>query len=234
MKHEHRLVKSAIPYYDVCIDCGSYHSTAQIDPKIIYEDQEYWSYDNKRSKIEEQVLNLQCIDDCGISKVDRILQFIPNGEIAIEIGCAPGVLLSKLSEKRYDVFGIEPSTRYIDFILSQAPKAKIIHGYFPEATKGLVDGIFDCVVSMDVMEHVDDYEGFFKEAFRLLKDGGTMVTMSPIILSDGLYRKIDFEHPDEHAWIFTQKFLEPYLKEIFSEVKFTRWIVGHELLILKK
>ena len=39
---------------------------------------------------------------------------------------------------------------------------------------------------------------------------------------------------DEHAWIFSKKFLESYLKEIFTEVKFARWIVGHEILILKK
>ena len=58
--------------------------------------------------------------------------------------------------------------------------------------------------------------------------------MSPIILErDKLIKDSDFL-PAEHAWLFTEKFLDPYLKEIFREVKFTRWLTGHEIIILDK
>lgn len=233
--HKHSFELSRRTGYVVCRGCGSYHSIAQVAPKIIYEEKEYWSYDEKRSKPEEQVLNLQCIDDCGISKVDRVLQFVPDGKSVLEIGCFPGVLMKKLIENGYeDVTGIEPSDRWVDFICRQAMGATVIKGYFPDVVLDANSNLFDCIIGMDVFEHVDNYEEFMQETHRLLKFGGTAIFMSPIILEDGLFRERDFDHPDEHCWIWTQKFLEPYLKGIFSEVKFARWIVGHELIILKK
>jgi len=236
MRHAHIFNPSEFKDYEVCCTCGSYHSTAQVEPVVIYEQQEYWSYDNKRSKIDEQVLNLQCTDDCGISKVDRILQFVPEtAKTALEIGCAPGVLLKKLIEKKIETWGIEPSGRYINFICEQAIGANVIQGYFPQATVDILDGQFDCIIAMDVFEHCEKYEAFIDEIKRLLSDNGTAIIMSPIILTeDGLFRKRDFEHPDEHCWIWTQKFLEPYLKQLFSEVKFSRWICGHEIIICLK
>lgn len=235
MSHIHKFIEAEFKGYEKCTDCGSYHSIAQVDPKVIYEEKNYWGDGTGRSTLEQQVENFNCIDDCGISKADRIFQFVPNGNAAIEIACAPGVLLNRFVDKGYvDVFGIEPSVKYIDFICNQAPKSKVINGYFPEATQPFKDNLFDCIVGSDVMEHCDNYDAYFKEAHRILKVGGTMITMSPIILTDGLYRKIDFDFPDQHCWIHSQTFLEPYLKEMFSHVEFRRWICGHELIICKK
>lgn len=235
--HKHVFVPSdKHKDYEYCIGCSSYHSTAQVDPKIIYEEKEYWSYDEKRSKPEEQVNNHQCIDDCGISKVDRIMQFVPKAPYVLEIGCFPGVLLNKLYEYGYEhPLGIEPSEKWIPFISENAPSAKIIKGYFPEVTKTkLPDNGLNCVIGMDVMEHIDDYEGFFAEVYRILYPGGRAIFMSPIILEDGLYRKIDMAHPDEHCWIFSQQFLSEYLTSMFVNIQFRRWIVGHEVLIIEK
>jgi 2-polyprenyl-3-methyl-5-hydroxy-6-metoxy-1,4-benzoquinol methylase len=168
--------------------------------------------------------------------VDRVLQFVPKtGVRALEIACFPGVLMKKLLELGYaDVVGIEPAEKYNDFIGSQAAGATIINGYFPEVLKYADSNLFHCIIGMDVMEHVEYYDDFFRAVRKLLVPHGTAIFMSPIILSDGLFRYRDFHHPDEHAWIHTQKFLEPYLKEMFSEVEFKRWIVGHELIIVKK
>lgn len=233
--HEHKFVDSEFYGYEKCVECGTYHSTKQVEPKAIYETSDYWSYDEKRSKPDEQVNNLTCTDDCGISKVDRVLQFVPNGERVLEIACFPGVLMKKLLEKGYvDVIGIEPAEKYNTFIGSQAPNTTIVNGYFPEVLKFADDSLFHCIVGMDVFEHVDDYDGFMKAVHRLLLPQGVAIFMSPIILDDGLFRYRDFHHPDEHCWIHSQRFLEPYLKERFSEVKFARWLVGHELIILKK
>lgn len=237
MTHQHTFEKSKYPDYEVCVHCGSFHSVEQVDPKIIYEENQYWDEGDGitgRSTLAQQCENFLCNDDCGISKADRIFQFVPEGKTALEIACAPGVLLNRLTEIGYIAFGIEPSTKYIPFILSKAPKSHVIQGYFPQATDIFPDNYFDCIIASDVMEHVEDYDSYFKEAHRLLKEGGTMITMSPIVLSDGLQRKIDFDHPDQHCWIHSQAFLEPYLKTIFSHVEFRRWIVGHEIVITKK
>jgi 2-polyprenyl-3-methyl-5-hydroxy-6-metoxy-1,4-benzoquinol methylase len=201
-------------------------------PDNIYN--EYWGDGTGRSTLEQQVSNLTCNDDCGISKVDRVLQFVPKtGRNFLEIGCAPGELLRQMLERNWDVYGIEPSPNYVEFICRHAPGANVWCGYFPQITKTLPDNSFDCIVALDVFEHLEDYESFIMELRRLLRPKARAILMSPIIYEDGLIRKTEFI-PNEHAYIFTKKFLQEYLSEFFSEVKFTRWIVSHELIILNK
>lgn len=233
--HQHNFIPSLNHKgYEHCIDCGTYHSIAPLPPKEIYEDKPYWGEDSGRSTLEQQVSNLTCTDDCGISKVDRVLQFIPKrGKNFLEIGCAPGELLRQMVDRNYEVFGIEPSIQYVDFICRHAPEAKVLQGYFPEATRDSNANIFDCIVAMDVFEHAPDYDAFIKEIHRLLIPNGTAILMSPIIYEDGFIREGEFR-PDEHIWLFTKKFLEPYLSEIFSKVEFRRWLVSHEIVIVTK
>jgi SAM-dependent methyltransferase len=235
--HEHKFIPS-VKYdnYEVCVLCGTLHSTAQIDPNIIYIEKEYWGDGTGRSTLEQQISNFTCIDDCGISKADRIMQFVPQkGNIALEIACAPGVVLSRLTERFTHVLGIEPSEKYIRFILEQAPKASVIQGFFPQVTAEFKHESVDCIVAVDVMEHVEDFKYFFGEIWRLLVNGGTAVIMSPIILTqDEFIRQRDMEHPDEHCWIFSEKYLREFLEPSFAHVEFRTWIVGHNLIILKK
>ena len=235
MNHIHTFEKSEFPDYEKCTGCGSYHSTALLPPDDVYVNVPYWGDGTGRSTLEQQFSNHNCIDDCGISKVDRVMQFVPKGDVVIEAACAPGALLKKLIEFGYkEVIGVEPAHRYVDFICHQAPGAKVVIGYFPDVVNPELKDYADCFVALDLAEHIEDYDTFFKAIHKLLKPGGTGIIMSPIILHDGLFRKIDFQHPDEHAWIWTQTYLNRYLQDIFSEVKFTRWIVGHELVIFKK
>ncbi len=232
--HIHKFTLSDKEGYEVCLECGTYHSIAQVDPKEIYEVKPYWGEDSNRSTLDQQISNITCLDECGVSKVDRVLQFVPKyGKIALEIACAPGEVLRRLSEIGYTAIGIEPSVNYIEPILKHAPLSRVIHGYFPQVFGQGEHNLFDCIIGLDVMEHCEDYKGFFKAVHRLLVNGGTAIIMSPIIYEDGFIRQGEFK-PDEHAWIFTKKYLEPYLNSIFSEVKFSRWIVSHELIILKK
>lgn len=231
-QHNFKLSEKRIGY-ELC-ECGTYHSIMQGDPEVLYKENDYWTHEENRSLPEEQIGNLTSIEECGISKIDRVLQFVPDGESVLEIACFPGTLLNKLSERGYKwVYGIEPNSKWIEFICQQAPKAAIIEGFFPQVFNPKVKEIYDCIIGMDIMEHVDDYEGFFDAVHRLLKTGATAIFMSPIILEDGFIRERDFK-PDEHAWLFSKKFLEEYLKDKFSEVRFARWIVSHEILILKK
>ena len=233
MNHEHTFITSDKIGYEVCLGCGSYHSYEQVSPKVMYEDNPYWGTGTGRSGLPDQVENLLNEEECGISKVDMVLQYVPHGTRALEIACAPGIMLKKLSERYSEVYGIEPSEKYIGFICRTAPLAKVIQGYFPEVTKPIPDGSFDCIVGMDVFEHCDDTDGFINEAYRLLSKGGVLICMSPIIFDNAELNDKDFL-PMEHAWIYSGKFLNQYLREKFSDVQFGRWQKGHELIICKK
>lgn len=237
--HKHTFVSSNLyKDYEICYECGSYHSTAQVDPVTLYCG-DYWSNENGRSTLEEQIYNITEELTCGISKVDKIINFVPYGtDSVLEIGCAPGVLLKNLNKCGYKTYGIEPNKKYIPFIENQCVEAVIWDGFFPNNVPFWNHSFnkniqFDCIIGMDILEHIDDYDVFINGVKNRLSDRGTAIFMVPIICEDGLYRERDMK-ADEHCWIFTKKFIEPYLKSIFSEVLFDRWVVGHDIIICKK
>lgn len=230
----HKFVKSDKEGYEVCTVCGSFHSVAQDPPELIYETEEYWSYDNHRSKFEEQIKNLNEQEGTGISKIDIILKHIPDdAEIVLEGGCAPGELLRRLVENGITAIGIEPSLRYIEPILKQAPGSHVIHGYFPQVFSDEAKELFNCLVFMDCFEHIDDTDRFIETAHRLLKPNGVLICMSPIILLDGKCRERDFI-PREHSWVYHYNFLDPYLKHKFRSVVWDKWVDGHEMFVATK
>lgn len=230
----HKFVKSDKEGYEVCTVCGSFHSVAQVSPKELYLDTPYWGDGTGRSTLDQQFSNLTCTDDCGISKIDRVLQFLPpQARNVLEIACAPGALLKRLADLRCVTVGIEPSPEYIPYISEQSPHSQLVCGFFPDVFPDTMTNVFDCCIGMDIFEHFDDYDLFMGAVHRLLVPNGVGIFMSPVILEDGFYRERDFV-PSEHCFIHTEKFLKPYLESMFAKVEFKRWIVGHELIIVTK
>ena len=229
--HQHQFTPSEHEGYEACT-CGTYHSTRLLHREELYEDN-YWN-GGTRSLMKDQVYNLTETESCGISKVDKIMRYLPVKGDTLEIGCAPGELMRRLLEKGHYVVGIEPDIKNIPGIKKIAGfTSEIIHGYFPDCMVGKAGFIFDYVIAMDVLEHVEDYKGFIHAAWSLLRPKGRFIFMSPVIYDDGLYRERDMV-PLEHAWIFSQEYLRDYLGEKFSEVIFDRWIVGHEIIVCIK
>ena len=68
------------------------------------------------------------------------------------------------------------------------------------------DESFDCLISLDVFEHIPEYETAFKECYRVLAPGGRMMWSVPFIpvLHDNLIRarivdgEIVHDHPPEY------------------------------------
>lgn len=231
--HHHVFKPSDKDGYEICEECGSYHSIAPGNPNEIYVEKDYWSHETGHSTFDEQVGNLTETETCGISKVNKIIGNLPQRKPVLEIACAPGVILKALYENGYAVVGIEPNKKYFGDIWNQCPQAVLMEGYFPECTKQFPNESFDYIIASDVFEHIDNYVAFIEEVERLLASGGKAIIMSPIILEDGQYRQRDFL-PYEHCWIHTQQSLEELLYEYFIHVEFSRWIVGHEVLICSK
>lgn len=231
--HQHTFEKSSIENYEVCSDCGTYHSLCPESPEKLYQQDEYWN-GTTRNTLDHQYINQMETETCGISKADFIMQFVPRGEYALEIGCCPGRVLQLLEDAGYSgVYGIEPADKYIPFILGKAQKSNILCGFFPDVTKDCPDAAFDCIIASDVYEHSLDFHAFTQEVFRLLRRGGKFIVMSPVIYEDGLFRERDFV-AIEHIHIFSKKFLDPYLRETFFDVQWERWITGHEIFIVTK
>lgn len=221
--------------YDVCSICGTYYSHSHEEPLDLYGN-DYWSHGNGRSTIHEQVHNVTVpVGGAPWGKNDKVMQFVPSrGSAALEIACAPGDLLRRLGERFDTVYGIEVDPRYEGELRDVCgPKPSLLFGLFPAVTKHLPEGILDCLIGLDVFEHVPDGEAFISECLRLLKPGGTLILMSPFTYSDGVFDEDAFR-PAEHIWIYSESWLEESFSEHFRDLCLDRWLPGHELFACKK
>ena len=53
-----------------------------------------------------------------------------------------------------------------------------------------MDDEFDCVLIVDIIEHLYDDKGFIREAYRVLKPGGLLIVNAPTVKSDSLLFKL--------------------------------------------
>ena len=221
--------------YDLCSICGTYYSHSHGEPLELYGN-DYWSHDSGHSTIQEQVYNVtQPFGSASGGKNDKVMEFVPlRGSAVLEIACAPGDLLSRLGERFDTVYGVEVDPRYERELRAVCgSKPALLFGLFPAITEHLPEATLDCLIGLDVFEHVPDGEAFIAECLRLLKPGGTLILMSPFTYSDKVFDEKMF-HPAEHIWIYSESWLEASFSEHFSDFCFDRWLPGHEVFACKK
>lgn len=84
---------------------------------------------------------------------------------------------------------------------------------------GLQNSIFDCVVAVEVLEHVTEDERFVNEVFRVLKPGGTFLMTTP----NG--DAVKNSNPD-HKRHYTREQLGALLRSTFCDVEVEYAVVG--------
>lgn len=132
-----------------------------------------------------------CDEDCA---TPYLLKYLPGSGKIIEAGCGLGRYVKYLSERGYNVEGIEYSEETLRDVKEIAPELNIIQGdviAMPYETAS-IDGI----ISLGVIEHfISGCDEPLKEMYRVLKDEGVAIITVP---SFNLIRKIKkFLHINE-------------------------------------
>ena len=89
-----------------------------------------------------------------------ILGSVPRGRRLLEIGAGDPWVADLLSRLRYEVVVVDPydgrdrGPDRFDAIKAQFPRVKFLRGLFPQALSALTDGLFDCIYSISVLEHL--------------------------------------------------------------------------------
>ena len=93
----------------------------------------------------------------------------------LDIGCGGGLVCEPLCRLGADITGIDASSKNIEVAKIHAKKSKLKIKYLntsPE--KNEVNGKFDVVLNLEIVEHVENLDLFLKSASRVLKKNGIM------------------------------------------------------------
>ncbi len=94
----------------------------------------------------------------------------------LDFGCGSGIFVGELQEKGYQVFGTDISEEAIKYGGLKGIKNLKVQN---SNKLDYPDNTFDAVLSMDVLEHLEDESWAIKEAERVLKPKGKFIIMVP-------------------------------------------------------
>ena len=137
----------------------------------------------------------------------RLLGDLPGKEV-LDAGCGDGYLARKLARLGATVTGVEAARSMLAFALEEQQQEPLSITYnLGDVTSMpfLADRRFDVVVTNNVIQDVEDFQGAFREFNRVLRPGGTYLHIEnhPCYSLQGtgwvrdaqgeqLYRKVDY------------------------------------------
>lgn len=96
--------------------------------------------------------------------------YLREGDTVLDVGCGVGYGMNLLSIKAASVTGIDVDRKAVDYcrarVLGKNPKVGGVDHYDGEQLP-YEDGSFDVVTTIDVIEHVPDYDRFLRELLRV-------------------------------------------------------------------
>ncbi len=137
----------------------------------------------------------------------------------LEVGCGEGRGIDWLLPKITSYSAIDKIASVVQKLQLKYPLAKFIAGNIPPLTS-YADNSFDCVVSFQVIEHIQDDHLFLKEINRILKPGGFALITTP-------NRPLSLSRNPWHIREYTAIDLTELAKKYFSFVEM-KGIAGNE------
>ena len=110
------------------------------------------------------------VDECSRTPLD--------GKSALDVGCGAGLLAEPLARLGAKVIGVDASPEVIAVARGHAATMGLAIDYRVGDVEAL-EGQFDLVTAMEVIEHVADPAAFLKALAKRLASGGLLVMSTP-------------------------------------------------------
>ncbi len=107
----------------------------------------------------------------------RLVSVLGPRSRVLEVGCGTGNYVAAISDAvGCACSGVDPSTEMLGKLLERGCRVRAVEA--PAEDLRFPDGAFDLVFSVDVIHHVTDRGAAFREAFRVLEEGGLLCTVT--------------------------------------------------------
>ncbi len=127
----------------------------------------------------DQLFRFQDIDYRSRNVRKLIKRFLQGGSV-LDIGCGTGHLLRELAEDGRDVTGVEPSKELFEYSLKVCEKNKKIKLFnLGGENLNTLNKKFDNIVSVDVIEHVEDDVNQIKNFYSVSGQNAFVVVLVP-------------------------------------------------------
>ena len=120
--------------------------------------------------LRDQVDQHWALDECNLRPLE--------GKTALDVGCGAGLLAEPLARLGATVTAIDAAPELIETAKAHAAGAGLAVDYRCVAVEHL-DGRFDLVTAMEVIEHVADPQGFVYSLVSRLAPGGLLLLSTP-------------------------------------------------------
>jgi 2-polyprenyl-6-hydroxyphenyl methylase/3-demethylubiquinone-9 3-methyltransferase len=100
------------------------------------------------------------------------------GKSALDVGCGAGLLAEPLARLGAKVTAIDAAPELIEVARDHASRQGLEIDYRAAAVEDL-DGLFDLIISLEVIEHVADPRAFVDALARRLAPGGLLILSTP-------------------------------------------------------
>lgn len=151
--------------------------------------------------------------EIGMSLFNRIPKGIDERLQVLDVGCGMGEFMNRISETGANVLGVDGSDRCVE--RGECEQVDLEQSPLPYD-----DATFDVVVSLDVIEHLEDADLYLSEINRVLKFGGHVILSTPN--HDCLQYKVSHSRDVRHKRFFTVDTLNDEMSRFFK----TKQIIG--------
>lgn len=111
-------------------------------------------------------------------KIKTVIEFMEptHNKRCLEIGCEKGVLSYFLRQKGGEWISTDIDQENV-LVTKTLVKKNVL--YFKEDVLPFLTSVFDCIVAIDTLEHIEDDQSFLHELYRILSEKGTLYITVP-------------------------------------------------------
>ena len=221
-----------------CADCGTLVNSPRLpdgcfsvgDGERNFYNKDYWlAYQRERHGLPDIVQRARddLADRC-LYWLDTVLRYKRPPGRSLEIGCSHGGFVALMKTAGFDAMGIELSPWVADYAAKTFDVA--VHcGTLPDLQ--IEPESLDCVILMDVLEHLRDPKATMCAVYRTLKTDGIVVIQTPCYRDNGPSWEMLIDQ--EHLFLFTEDSIRRLLSQVgLPHVAVHRHLFPHDIFLV--